>query len=61
MSDKLDEKERARLAVAKAICAEMGDDWEREGPGDVLMEAYGPLADAAIEALRRLAGGNDER
>lgn len=39
-----------RLAVAKAICLAMGDDWEREGPGDVLMEAYGPLADAALSA-----------
>lgn len=44
--------EKARVAVAKAICSAMGDDWEREGPGDVLLEAYGPLADAALSALR---------
>lgn len=37
--------------MARAICKAQGDDWYREGPGG-LMEAYGPLARAALEAMR---------
>ena len=37
-------------AMAKAICKAMGDDWERESPDD-LFEAYGPLANCALNAL----------
>ena len=40
--------------IARAICASMGDDWDREGDGDGdgLMEAYGPAA-RVVHALIR--------
>ena len=37
-----------RERIARAICAAVGDNWNREGPRG-LMPAYGPMADAAIK------------
>lgn len=37
--------------VARAICEAQGDEWGREGPVG-LMDAYGPFARAALQALR---------
>lgn len=44
--------------VARALCAQMDDDWEREGP-EGLMSAYGPLADAAIAAAQPIFEAQD--
>lgn len=42
-----------RYKVAQAICAAFDDDWTREGPSG-LIEAYGPVADAALDAASRV-------
>ena len=43
-----------RERVARAICAAHGDDWGR-GRNEVMMETYGPLADAAIAQMPNMA------
>lgn len=55
-----DNERTERERVARAICDTSGDDWHREGP-EGLMDAYGPLADAAIAALRPADSGLVER
>lgn len=40
----------AREAVARALCAAEGDDWEREGPSG-LLEAYGPHMGVQVKTL----------
>lgn len=47
----LKHREISRVEMAKTICAALGDDWNREGPGG-LIAAYGPAADAVLRKLR---------
>ena len=48
-----------RYEVAKAICAAFDDQWTREGPSG-LIEAYGPVADAALDAAAKVRAAAEQ-